>query len=86
MNFDISKEPEVVRKMVEKMKKQEAYTAEEYKLALFNVVRNSAVMPKGIALGKSKEEINQMSWDTVKEIMKVCDFDILRETFKGVKE
>ena len=34
---------------------------EKYKLALFAVIRNSAVMPQGVKLGKTMHEINTMA-------------------------
>ena len=37
---------------------------EKYKLALFAVIRNSKVLPKGLILGKSATEINKMSRET----------------------
>lgn len=52
---------------------------EKYKLALFAAVRNSQVMPLGIELGKSEQEINQMSVETVDAILTMCDFDRLKE-------
>lgn len=55
---------------------------EKYKLALFMVVRNNAIMPKGIELGKSEKEINQMSVSTVKCIMQMCDFGNLEKKWK----
>ena len=33
----------------------------KYKIALFMVIRNSIVMPKGIKLGKTEKEINKMN-------------------------
>lgn len=55
---------------------------EKYKLALFAVVRNSKVMPVGLQQGKTMEQINSMSVKTIKEILKMCDFDALKESYE----
>ena len=55
---------------------------EKYKLALFAVVRNSSVLPKGIELGKSEEEINAMTIATMESIQRMCDFDRLKELYE----
>lgn len=44
------------------------------KVALFGVIRNSKVMPVGLAKGKSMKEINKMAVATVKELL---DGDII---------
>ena len=53
--------------LLNKMKKK-------YKLALFMIIRNSVVMPKGIGLQKSSKEINQMSYETLCEVLNMIDF------------
>ena len=60
--------------------------AEQYKLALFGLVRNSKIMPVGIAQGKSIEEINVLSLLTVKEIMGMSNFDALAQIYRDAKE
>lgn len=47
---------------------------EKYKIALFLVIRNSQVMPKGLEIGKTEKEINEMSYKTMQEILKMIDF------------
>lgn len=54
---------------------------EKYKLALFAVVRNSKVMPVGTEMGKSMDEINAMSVQTVDELIKMCDFEKIKLSY-----
>ena len=60
--------------------------AELYKLALFAAIRNSTVMPSGVKLGKNMHEINKMSVETMHELLKMCDFEKLRESYKDGEE
>ena len=60
--------------------------AELYKLALFAAIRNSTVMPAGVKLGKDMHEINKMSVETMHELLKMCDFEKLRESYKDGEE
>ena len=60
--------------------------AELYKLALFAAIRNSTVMPAGVKLGKNMHEINKMSVETMHEVLKMCDFENLRESYKDGEE
>lgn len=53
--------------LLNKMKKK-------YKLALFMIIRNSVVMPKGIELQKTSKEINRMSYETLCEVLNMIDF------------
>ncbi len=55
---------------------------EKYKLALFMVIRNSYVMPKGLALGKSTKEINQMTINVCRKILTSIDFDEARKEYE----
>lgn len=57
--------------------------AEKYKLALFAVIRNSKVLPKGLILGKSATEINKMSRETMDEVLKSLDFEKIRGWYDG---
>lgn len=41
---------------------------EKTQTALFTIIKNNFVMPTGIKLGKSKEEINRMSYATMVEL------------------
>lgn len=51
---------------------------EKLKVALFGVIRNSKVMPIGLAIGKSKQEINEMAVATMQELLKGDVFDWVR--------
>lgn len=61
----------------------------KYKLALFMVIRNSTVMAKGVALGKTDKEINEMSYKTMCSLLTMIDYDKaekLYEEGKGERE
>ncbi|MBQ9314856.1 MAG: hypothetical protein IJ220_07735 [Clostridia bacterium] len=58
----------------------------KYKLALFAVIRNSAVMPTGLQLGKTKDEINKMSYETLCEIVGKIDYDKVEKDYNRGKE
>lgn len=60
--------------------------AEQYKLALFAAIRNSMVMPSGVKLGKNMHEINKMSVETMHKVLKMCNFERLRESYKDGEE
>ena len=51
---------------------------EKYKLMLFMTVRNSAVLPKGLELGKTEKEISKMTIETMAEMETMIDFRIAR--------
>ena len=55
---------------------------EKYKLALFMVIRNFKVLPKGLELNKSKKEINKMTYETMEEVLNIIDFDIAKELYR----
>ena len=57
-----------------------------YKIALFMIVRNSQVMPKGIELGKSDKEINKMAYETMCEVLTMIDFKRAEEIYKQGKK
>lgn len=59
---------------------------EQFKLALFAVIRNSQVMPAGLKLGKSMDEINDMARLVMDEVIKSCDFEKLSKDFYGVAD
>lgn len=56
---------------------------EKYKLALFAVIRNSKVAPAGVLLGKSNDEINEMTKATMEEIFKKLNFEKIRSWYDG---
>lgn len=59
---------------------------EKYKLALFAVIRNSSVMPHGIELGKTMHEINTMAVAVMAEIMEMCDYEKLKESYESISD
>ena len=58
---------------------------EKYKLALFMIIRNSKVLPKGLELGKSQKEINKMSYQTIQELLNMIDFDKAQQFYEEGK-
>ena len=59
---------------------------DKYKLALFGIIRNSKVMPTGLARGRTMEEINAMSLKTMEEVLKMCDFDKMGKFYSEAEE
>lgn len=57
---------------------------EKYKLALFAVIRDSAVMPKGVELWKTMHEINTIAVVVMANIMELCDFEELKKSYESV--
>lgn len=57
---------------------------ERYVLALFMVVRNQKVLPVGHRLGKSREEINRMTYATMMGIIQgdLVDWEKARELYR----
>lgn len=55
---------------------------EKLKLALFMVVRNSKVLPKGIELGKTNAEISIKTKETMNEILKMINFEKAKELYE----
>lgn len=53
----------------------------KYKLALFMVIRNSIVLPKGIELQKSSKEISKMSYETMCEVLTMIDYKKAKEFY-----
>lgn len=47
-------------------------------LLLFAFVRNSAVLPVGLTLGKSEQEITDKTFETIAEARKMLDVDKIR--------
>lgn len=56
---------------------------EKYKLALYKVVKLNKVMPAGIKIGKTNEEINEMSKKTMEELLKQIDFEHTSKEYYG---
>ena len=54
----------------------------KYKLALFMVIRNSSVMPKGVKLGKTEKEINKMSYETMCSVLTMIDYNKAEKIYK----
>ena len=57
----------------------------KYKLALFMVIRNSMVMPKGEKLGKTNKEINEISYDTMCELLTMIDYNKVEKFYEEGK-
>lgn len=57
----------------------------KYELALFMVIRNSTVMTKGVALGKTDKEINEMSYKTMCSLLTMIDYDKAEKLYKEGK-
>lgn len=57
----------------------------KYKIALFMVIRNSKVMPKGIALGKSSKEINKKAYETMCEVLSMIDYERAKKEYEEGK-
>lgn len=56
-------------------------------LALFMAIRNFKVLPKGLELGKTNKEINQMTYQTMQEVMDMIDFEKAKGFYEeGAKE
>lgn len=58
----------------------------KYKLALFMVIRNSMVLPKGIELNKSEKKINQMAYQTMCEVLTIIDYNKAEKLYKEGRE
>lgn len=71
MENSIEKDEEILNNMKNK-----------YKLALFMVIRNSSVMPKGVKLGKTEKEINEMSYKTMCSVLTMIDYDQAEKFYK----
>ena len=60
---------------------------EKFKLALFMVIRNFKLLPKGLELGKSEKEINKMAINTMAEVMDMIDYDLAKKMYlEGLDE
>lgn len=55
---------------------------EKYKLALFAIIRNNAVMAEGIRLGKSVKEINAMAVETMEIVLSQLDYENIRKAYE----
>lgn len=49
----------------------------ETRALLFLAVRNTTVLPKGLLLGKSEEDISTMTLATIEEMKKKADFNTI---------
>ena len=47
---------------------------EETQILLFAAVRNAAVLPIGVRLGKSEKEISEKTFETIAEMKNTVDF------------
>lgn len=71
-------EPEFFNDVADELEKYE-----KYKLALYKVVKLNKVMPVGIKIGKTNEEINEMSKKTMEELLKQIDFEHTSKEYYG---
>ena len=71
-------EPEFFNDVADMLEKYE-----KYKLALYKVVKLNKVMPVGIKIGKTNEEINEMSKKTMEELLKQIDFEHTSKEYYG---
>lgn len=58
----------------------------KYKIALFMVIRNSSVLPNGLALRKTEKEINKMSYETLCEVLLSINFKVAEKMYEEGKE
>lgn len=59
---------------------------ERYKLSLFAVIRSTAVMPKGVELKKTRDEVNKMSYETLCEVVAMVDYARTKKEYNRGKE
>ena len=59
---------------------------ERYKLTLFGIIRNSKVMPAGLAQGRTMKEINVMSLKTMEEVLKMVDCNSMGKHYSEAEE
>lgn len=71
-------EPEFFNDVADRLEKYE-----KYKLALYKVVKLNKVMPAGIEIGKTNEEIIDMSKKTMEELLKQIDFEHTSKEYYG---
>ena len=71
-------EPEFFNDVADRLEKYE-----KYKLALYKVVKLNKVMPVGLTIGKTNEEIIDMSKKTMEELLKQIDFEYTSKDYYG---
>ena len=76
---DIAKDGNEIILSLNKMKHR-------YKIALFMIIRNSQILPKGIELEKSDKEINKMAYETMCEVLTMIDFKRAEEIYRQGKQ
>lgn len=69
--------PQAIEKALEILQEKE-----KYKCALFAIIKNNKVMPVGLKLGKSMDEINKMTYDTMQECLKMVDYKQIENIIK----
>lgn len=72
------------KKILNDIIKKDQKDIEKLKLALFGTIRNSTAMPIGIIMGKSMQEINKMSVETMNELLNknVFEWDKMKKSFE----
>ena len=59
---------------------------EKYKRALFLILRNNRVLPLGLKLGKSMSEINEMTYETMENIVDAINHEqVEKDIAEGMK-
>ena len=77
-NIKAKIEPEFFNDVADRLEKYE-----KYKLALYKVVKLNKVMPVGLTIGKTNEEIIDMSKKTMEELLKQIDFEYTSKDYYG---
>lgn len=60
--------------------------ADNLEVVLFAVIRNSMVLPVGMRMGKSKKEITDMTFDTMKELQTQIDYEAVKKIMEGTND
>lgn len=71
-----------------KIKMDKFNDVEHLRIVLFMVARNNVVLPTGLKLGKSMEEINRMSYDVMLRLIEddFIDFEMAKKSYLQGKE
>lgn len=71
-----------------KIKMDKFNDVEHLRIVLFMVARNNMVLPTGLKLGKSMEEINRMSYDVMLRLIEddFIDFEMAKKSYLQGKE
>lgn len=67
------------------IKRLNDYRSRMLATSLFAVIKNSKVAPKGMELGKTPEEIDDMTYETMLEISNMIDFEVVNKALSGAE-